>query len=239
MSGQQDAPATATPILVFAKAPVAGFAKTRLIPRLGAGGAAALAARLLQHAVGEAVAAKLGPVELWAAPDISHASIQALSKPGVVELREQGSGDLGDRMARAFASAFANRAEAAVGGVLLIGTDAPGLDRNYLRQAASALQSHDAVFGPALDGGYTLVGLRRPVPVLFEAMTWSTAQVMAETRSRLQALGLHHAELPPLSDIDEPADLNHLPAHWLEAAAKENQAAPQNRVDTRSPADPD
>ena len=98
--------------------------------------------------------------------------------------------------------------------MLLIGTDAPGVDAAYLRAAAAALATHDAVFGPALDGGYTLVGLRQPTPALFAQMPWSTPQVMGETRKRLAHLGLRHAELPALSDIDEPADLAALPPGW-------------------------
>ena len=196
-------------VIVFAKAPVAGYAKTRLIPALGAEGAAALAARLLRHAVGEAVAAGLGPVELCTAPDSDHPAFQAWA--GQAELSAQGEGDLGDRMARAF--------ERTLGPgkgphCLLIGTDAPGVDAACLRAAAASLDRHDAVFGPALDGGYTLVGLRRPAPGLFTGMRWSTATVMADTRARLRQLGLRHAELPPLSDIDEPGDLVHLPPGW-------------------------
>ena len=99
---------------------------------------------------------------------------------------------------------------------LLIGTDAPALDAACLRVARDALDVHDAVLGPALDGGYVLIGLRRPAPRLFEAMPWSTPQVLALTRERLHAAGLHHAELPPLHDIDEPADLVHLRGRgWL------------------------
>ena len=93
---------------------------------------------------------------------------------------------------------------------LLIGTDAPALDAAVLREAASALQTHDAVFVPAHDGGYALVGLRRPAPQLFTEMPWSTADVMARTRERLRTIGLRHAELAPLHDIDTPADLVHL-----------------------------
>ncbi len=125
-------------------------------------------------------------------------------------LTEQGEGDLGDRMNRALSRSLDRH-----GGALLIGTDAPALDAACLRAGALALRDHDAVFGPALDGGYTLVGLTRPAPALFDAaMPWSTAQVMAETRRRLARLGLRHAELQVLADIDEPADLVHLPAGW-------------------------
>jgi hypothetical protein len=101
--------------------------------------------------------------------------------------------------------------------LLLIGTDMPGLDAAVLQAAAAQLSEHDAVLVPALDGGYGLVGLRQTTPAalraLFEDMTWSTPTVMATTRQRLAAAGLRHAELPVLPDIDEPADLQHLPAH--------------------------
>lgn len=204
-------PTMACRVIVFAKAPVAGFAKTRLIPALGAEGAAALAARLLQHAVGEALTAGLGPVELCAAPDSAHPAFQGWA--GRVVLSEQGDGDLGERMARALARALDTDGGSRC---LLIGTDAPGLDAACLRAAATALDDQDAVFGPALDGGYTLVGLRRPAPALFTGMRWSTPTVMAETRTRLRQLGLRHAELPPLSDIDEAADLAHLPQGWID-----------------------
>lgn len=203
-------------VIVFAKAPVAGHAKTRLIPALGAEGAAALAERLLAHAVDQALGATLGPVELCVSPDTTHPAFAECAKHPRVSVSEQGEGDLGERMARAFHRALgADRSTP----VLLIGTDAPGLDADYLREAARQLQGRDAVFGPALDGGYTLVGLRRPSPGLFHGMRWSTADVMNDTRTRLSALALNHAELATLPDIDEPADLAHLPAHWSTTAA--------------------
>jgi glycosyltransferase A (GT-A) superfamily protein (DUF2064 family) len=107
-----------------------------------------------------------------------------------------------------------NRALADSPRVLLIGTDAPALDAAMLQRAALALDDADAVFVPALDGGYALVGLRQPAPSLFDGMAWSTARVMADTRQRLATAGLRHVELPPLHDIDGPADLVHLPAGW-------------------------
>ena len=83
-----------------------------------------------------------------------------------------------------------------------------------MTQAREALRTHDAVFVPALDGGYALVALRRPAPALFEDIAWSTDTVMARTRERAAAAGLSLAELAPVADIDEPADLIHLPPHW-------------------------
>lgn len=193
-------------LIVMAKAPVAGAVKTRLIPALGAAGAAALAERLLEHALAQAVAARVDHVELCAAPDVDHPVFRRLLRAHGVELSAQGEGDLGARMQRALA-----RALAAGNRVCLFGTDAPAIDAMCLRAAFAALDDHDAVFVPAFDGGYALVGLRRPAPGIFSDMPWSTSQVMALTRQRLAAAGLTHAELAPVHDIDEPADLVHLP----------------------------
>ena len=198
-------------VIVMAKAPLAGFAKTRLIPALGAEGAAALAERLLRHTVAQARAAALGPVELCCAPDRQHPAFAALHALPGLDWSDQGDGDLGARMARAF-----ERRLVGGHGALMIGTDAPALDATVLRHAAEALSERDAVFVPALDGGFALIGLRRPVPSLFDAMTWSTSTVMARTRERLTVAGLRHLELPALADIDEAADLVHLPAGFME-----------------------
>lgn len=194
-----------TALIVFAKAPRPGLAKTRLIPALGPEGAAQLAGRLLAHAWHESVAAGLDAAELCVSPDTDDPAFAGLAAP----LTLQGDGDLGARMHRAFQRVLA-RHDAA----LLIGTDAPALDAGRLREAAAALQNTDAVFVPALDGGYALVGLRQPCETLFRDMHWSTSTVMAETRLRLHAASLRWIELAPVNDIDEPTDLVHLPPGW-------------------------
>jgi uncharacterized protein len=194
-----------TVIIVFAKAPVAGHAKTRLIPALGALGAAELAERLMHAALAHAVEARIGPVELCVTPQRDHAAFAAAVQRHGVALTEQGDGDLGARMQRALQRVLQHHTSA-----LLIGTDAPGLDAAYLRTAAHALHEADAVFGPAADGGYTLVGLKRAVPELFLDMRWSHDQVMTHTRERLAQMKLRHIELPLLHDVDVPADLVHL-----------------------------
>lgn len=197
----------------MAKAPQAGLAKTRLIPALGAAGAALLAERLLQHAVQQATRAAIGPVDLCCTPDTNHpAFARAASTPGLA-LSAQAAGSLGQRMHAAFA-----RWLPAAGGVLMMGTDIPGLESSVLQQAAHALRTADAVFVPAMDGGYALIGLRQPAPTLFDDIPWSSPAVMATTRQRLAAAGLQHAELQPLPDIDEPADLAWLPPGWLPGA---------------------
>jgi rSAM/selenodomain-associated transferase 1 len=203
-----------TAVMVMAKAPEPGLAKTRLAPALGAAGAARLARRFLAETVAQALAAKLGRVELCCAPDVRHPAFIEEARDDRVTLAAQGDGDLGVRMARAVARGLARAPR-----VLVVGTDAPALDAQVLRAASEALAGHDAVFVPAFDGGYALVGLRtvdmaawRP---LFEHMPWSTDRVMALTRERLAAAGLAHAELPAIADVDTPDDLVHVPASWL------------------------
>jgi hypothetical protein len=208
-----------TAVIVFAKAPVAGLAKTRLAPALGAEGAAALAERMLRHALAQATAAEVGPVELCAAPDAAHPALRAAAAAHGASLTEQGTGDLGLRMHRALARSLMRHGRA-----LLIGTDAPSLSAARLRNASQALQDHDAVFLPALDGGYALVGQRRPDPRWFSDMSWSHDRVMEETRERLRAAGVRWAELPAVADVDEPADLAHLPPGWIDGLALAHRA---------------
>lgn len=203
-------------VIVFAKAPVAGFAKTRLIPALGAQRAAQLATRMLQETVKQAVAAvSANAVELCCAGDMTHPVILELQQRYGITLTGQGEGDLGERMARAFDRALAEYAH-----VILIGTDAPALTATILQQADTALQTHQAVFAPASDGGYTLVGLSEELPTIFQHIQWSTSAVMQQTRERLQAAGASYIELPTMHDVDEPEDLQHVPQEWMSASAE-------------------
>ena len=192
-------------ILVFAKAPAPGQVKTRLIPALGASAAAELHRQLVARTLRTAQAAALGPVELWCTPDAQDAFFSACAKDFGVRLRDQGAGDLGMRMARALQTVLAEGSPA-----LLIGCDCPALSAEYLREAAAACAGgHDAVFGPAEDGGYVLIGLARsPSLRLFENMTWGSRTVMQETRTRLARLGWRWIELATLWDVDRPEDLS-------------------------------
>jgi uncharacterized protein len=190
-------------IAVLAKAPLPGFAKTRLIPALGAEGAALLQARLVEHSVATACAARIGPVTLWGAPDESHPLFRAIAARHGVALARQGSGDLGERMLAAVAAAAMP--------VLVIGTDCPALTADHLRMAADILRSGaDAAIIPAEDGGYALIGLRAPAPALFSAMHWSVPSVMEETRRRLRDLGMTWQEPVTLWDLDLPEDIERL-----------------------------
>ena len=194
-------------VAVLAKAPIPGLAKTRLIPALGAQGAARLQRRLTHQAMRTALAAGLGPVTLWCAPDSRHRCFRALRRAMGVGCLVQASGDLGERMHTAF------RLHCAAGPLLLIGTDCPPLTPLHLREAAQALLAGcDAVFLPAEDGGYALVGLREPRYALFRDMHWSTSTVMDDTRLRAAEEGLAWRELETLWDLDVPDDLARLSA---------------------------
>lgn len=189
-------------VAVLAKAPLPGLAKTRLMPALGAGGAARLQRQFTRAAVQTALAAGLGPVTIWCTPHAKHRLFRALHKTTGATCLVQAHGSLGDRMLTAF------RLHCAHGPLLLIGTDCPPLTPEHLRKAADALlDGDDAVFYPAEDGGYVLVGLRRPQPALFADVAWSTDAVMAQTRRRARTLGLRVREFETLWDVDVPADL--------------------------------
>ena len=193
-----------TEIAVFAKAPVAGYAKTRLIPTLGAAGAARLHREMTLHALRVASAADIGELTLWCTPDCQHRFFRALKKSNSfgkpLAFAQQVEGDLGRRMAAVFALASTQ--------TLLIGSDCPVLNVEHLHRAATALaDGFDAVFIPAEDGGYTLVGLRRPAPTIFQGIAWGSRQVMAQTRERLRQADLRWLELETLWDVDTPEDV--------------------------------
>jgi rSAM/selenodomain-associated transferase 1 len=188
-----------TSIAILAKAPVAGFAKTRLIPAIGAHAAAVLQERLTEQTVQTAKAADIGAVTLWCTPDLGHRSFHALVMRFGVRLARQPDGDLGARMLATFA-----------GPTLVIGTDCPALTPQHLRAAANALREADVVLIPAADGGYVLIGARAVHPELFAGIAWGTDTVLAETRQRIGALGLKAIELGPLWDVDSEADLAHM-----------------------------
>ena len=199
----------ATRIVIFAKAPVAGLAKTRLIPALGAEQAADLARRMLLYTLQQAQVAGLGPVELCVTPGPSDPVWATLTTIDGVEWTAQPEGDLGLRMAGA-----AERALAGSEHVLLIGTDCLELDAARLQHAARLLGHSDAVLYPTFDGGYALLGLRRFDPRPFERIPWSTPEVAARTVECLRTLGWRLTVSTALHDIDEPADLCWLPADW-------------------------
>lgn len=201
----------------MAKAPDPGAVKTRLIPALGAEGAAALAARLLKHTLAQASTARIGPVTLASAPGIEHPFLRDCATRYGTALVAQPGGDLGSRMHTLLSVALEEHAHA-----LVIGSDCPALGAPQLRAAAGHLaDGADVVLAPTEDGGYALVGLRRAQPALFADIAWSTPAVLGQTRKRIAAGGLRAVELPLLWDVDRPEDVARLaqepPAGWADA----------------------
>lgn len=147
-------------VAILSRAPIPGQAETRLIPALGARGAANLQRWLLQRTVAMALVADMGPVSLWCAGDPRHPDFAHCRAFGSVAVRHQPEGDLGARMLAALR-------ESSTAATLVIGTDCPALTAAHLRQAAQALTDHDAVALPAEDGGYVLIGAAHPQPELF------------------------------------------------------------------------
>jgi hypothetical protein len=208
-------------LIVFARFPEPGVSKTRLIPALGPAGAAELHRQMVEHTLQwlkvlreripisieiRYAGRPLEPFRRWLGPAFSYA--------------EQGDGDLGARMFRSFQDAF----RMGLKKVILIGTDAPDLSADLVEGALVLLKSSDLVLGPAEDGGYYLIGLRRAAPQLFQEIPWGGAEVLRKTREAARAAGLSHSLLPSLSDVDRPEDLpvwrRHIPGFAEKKTAK-------------------
>jgi rSAM/selenodomain-associated transferase 2/rSAM/selenodomain-associated transferase 1 len=194
-------------LLIFSRWPEPGHTKTRLIPAVGAEGAADLQEWLTGHTLLQSrlwakttnhtlhvltTGASLRHFRNWLGPDVT--------------FLPQAQGDLGDRLSAASGQSFDEGADQ----VVMIGIDCPGITAPLITDAFDALDRHQAVIGPATDGGYTLLGLTRPEPGLFQDMPWGTTDVLDTTLQRFQELGLSFHTLPALADIDEEPDLAEL-----------------------------
>jgi len=196
-------------IMVFARAPMTGQAKTRLIPRLGAWRAARLHERLARRAVQVALAARCGPVEVHGTA--RHSFFSSLG----VAFRLQRGRDLGERMFNAFARAR--------GPAIIIGTDCPELAPADLRRAARCLRGgYDAVLAPAEDGGYALIGLRTARSEFFEGIDWGGPRVYADTVKKLA--GHRWRALRRVRDVDRPEDLDRLRSLHFASASRRGAA---------------
>lgn len=192
-------------LIVFTRYPESGKAKTRLIPLLGAEDAADLQRQMTLRTI---IIARRVRRRLSAQIDVRYsggdpAAFGAWLGPDV-NYRPQGGGDLGRRMAESLHEAFAEGASEA----MIIGSDIPNLTVELLERAFESLARCDLVLGPAFDGGYYLIGLRRAMPELFDNIAWGTGEVLGRTLERAKRLGLSVALLDPLMDIDEPEDLS-------------------------------
>ncbi|RMG53889.1 MAG: glycosyltransferase, partial [Acidobacteria bacterium] len=210
-------------IIVFTRYPEPGRTKTRLIPALGPDGAAELQRQMTEHMlrqVRELASRRRLAIEIryeggrdglmsqWLGADLSY--------------RRQGEGDLGARLERAFDEAF----QAGRHRVVIVGADCPGLTAALMAEAFDRLRQSDVVLGPARDGGYYLIGLRRPIPQLFEGISWGTARVLEETQEAIGRLGLSVQCLTMLDDVDRPEDL----AVWNGEREKAAKSSPLPQI---------
>jgi uncharacterized protein len=203
-------------IQIFCKAPVAGSVKTRLMPQLTARQAAEAHQLLTQRTLELVGSAHLCPVQLWCTPSIDHPYFIKAACDYTLTLLPQPSGDLGRRMTYAL-----NTGIEQFGCALLIGCDCPSLTRDDLASALSALSgNYDAVLGPTEDGGYSLIGLKRLQPELFNGIAWGTSEVLAKTRLKINALKLRCHELQMQWDVDTYADYQ----RFLETFGKPHNA---------------
>jgi rSAM/selenodomain-associated transferase 2/rSAM/selenodomain-associated transferase 1 len=221
-------------LIVFTRFPEAGKTKTRLIPTLGAKGAARLQRQMTEHIIATAAKASNRPgltievyheggntglMQEWLGPQFSY--------------RPQEPGDLGRRMARAFAAAFRDLNEAAV----IVGSDIPQISADIIQQAFEGLQKHDLVLGPARDGGYYLIGMNNTLPAetytrLFDDINWGTGQVLSQTLQTARASRLRFILLEPLGDVDRPVDLD----IWHEVKKTAAKTSPAQKISIIIPA---
>jgi uncharacterized protein len=191
-------------LIIFTRYPEPGKTKTRLIPVLGSVGAANLQRQMTEHTIFQVK-------ELQRTIDISMEVRFAGGDSQLMQdwlgldlvYQSQGEGDLGSRMARSLLQAFQSGAEKTI----IIGTDCPGVNAQILATAFEKLHTCDLVIGPAIDGGYYLIGLQQPILELFTNIEWGTAEVFQKTVEIAQKLNLSQVNLPPLADVDRPEDL--------------------------------
>jgi rSAM/selenodomain-associated transferase 1 len=189
-------------LIQFARSPVPGEVKTRMIPALTPQQASDLHSELVTWTCERLCSAGVGTVELWVSGDLAHPVIEHCRSLGVAAVRAQVGDDLGERMCYALTDGLARYKQ-----VILVGSDCPSIDKDYLLDAVSELSNHAIVLGPANDGGYVMIGVTQAHPQLFSGISWGQSSVYAETVAVLQHLGLSWASLQSLPDIDRPEDL--------------------------------
>jgi uncharacterized protein len=189
-------------LIIFVKAPIPGQVKTRLCPPLTEEEAATLHGSLVLDVLERT---RLPGVDRFmaCAPSANHVFFKIMEERHRVRLLTQSNGDLGVRMRAALGAVLSGGYRAAV----LIGTDVPAISRPLLSQAFARLDTHDVVLGPAVDGGYYLLGVKHFIPDLFDNMPWSTDRVCTMTEERARALQLKTALLPRHRDLDTVQDL--------------------------------
>lgn len=189
-------------ILIFSKAPVAGQVKTRLMPHISAEQAADLHEELTLDRLQMCTAARLCDVQLWCSPDVNHPFFLDCRENYGIPLHAQRGSDLGERMSSAIKTMLGSYRK-----VIIIGTDAPALDKDAVASAIEQLDSADIAMVPAEDGGYVLIGASSHHDDLLASVPWGTKRVLSSTVRNLEALGLEYGLLAECWDVDRPEDL--------------------------------
>ena len=184
-------------IQVFCKSPIPGEVKTRLAPMLGNNGALNLHEDMTSRTLKE-LSASSWEIDIWATPDKDH---EFFSLFHANRYQQLGS-DLGARMASALNQGLSRSST-----VILVGTDVPAIDCDYIEHALIALDCHNVVLGPTEDGGYGLVGVRDEVPDIFSDVDWGSDRVLGQTCARLNELRVNYGLLPLIWDVDRPEDI--------------------------------
>lgn len=186
----------------LAREPVPGLVKTRMLPELSPEQACDLHRELVFWTAGILARSGLGEVELWVSGNTRSPLFQQCQALGVSEVRPQSGSHLGERMYDALESGLERFSK-----VILVGSDSPQIDSTYLESAICALDEADAVLGPALDGGYVLIGVKSLRQEWLEDMEWGSDSVYSETVARMEATGTNWTPLSVMQDIDRPEDL--------------------------------
>jgi uncharacterized protein len=194
-----------TCVIVFAKAPIAGQVKTRLIPALGQADATTLFKHMVEHAIRAAVHAESVDVQLWCSPDTHHLFFNELAEKFPITLHQQVGIDLGFRMESAFKAVLQQYHN-----VIIVGTDCPDIKTEDYYHVIELLNEHDVVITPALDGGYVLLALKRLPDGLFKGILWGGSAVYHQTISRLNDANCPWKSTSPMRDIDRLDDVRYL-----------------------------
>ncbi len=193
-------------IIIFAKAPEAGKVKTRLTPYLKAEQAAALHRKLVEHTLLTVAQYSKKNIALWCAPDLHHPFFKECKQKHDIALKNQQGKTLGERIIHAFDETLQHNHFA-----IIMGSDCPVLNTSNIEQAFDKLQQgYDIVISPAEDGGYALLGLKTPYPILFKEINWGHSNVLSQTRQIIKQTTLRYHELDRLWDVDRPADYERL-----------------------------
>ena len=197
-----------TSLIIFAKNPIPGKVKTRLIPHITPTEAAELYEAFVTDIICNTHKLQCEQVTIAYAPSNAEAAFHSICGQSVNYLPQKGD-NLGERMKNAFKHSFDNGSTRTV----IIGTDSPTLPLSYIQKAFDTLKEVPVAIGPTFDGGYYLIGLSEQNFEIFDGIDWSTSKVFGQTLTRVQAINKQLYVLPPWYDVDTPDNLEFLRSH--------------------------